>query len=317
MLLPLAQVVKLEKTNTLMYIPNALQITMPEKEEYFFASFIDRDQCYNLLNSMMEVGKRLLEIGAVDSGESKRALEFGYQKRNNLFANISSNLFASTGLDILDPSLGSSSTPNSGGGGGSGVTASSGSAILASGSSKQPQQTPSSSLSSTALRPTVSSLTEGSATPTSSPSVAAQNSGGTTSASNSSDAQKMQSLQQSVTVAGSAKIVVEAAAAIAPSAPQPPNDSRVVVAGTLKVSPNEPTSAPSSQQSPVVAARRRSSTPRFSPEVSSREEAQPAFDISKLFTASGISPLLESTINGASATDIFKAFWLYSNGYRY
>ncbi|RYG69782.1 hypothetical protein EON64_01845, partial [archaeon] len=40
-LLPMGRIDRIEKTNTLLYIPNALSICMQDKSEYFFGSFID------------------------------------------------------------------------------------------------------------------------------------------------------------------------------------------------------------------------------------------------------------------------------------
>eukprot|EP01038_Epipyxis_sp_PR26KG_P006425 gene6425-8843_t len=79
-LLSLSSIESIEKTNTLFYIPNAILVKTGENEEFFFGSFIDRDQCFNLLNSMTEVEKRLIEING--KPENIRQLEFGYQSRD-------------------------------------------------------------------------------------------------------------------------------------------------------------------------------------------------------------------------------------------
>lgn len=87
-LLPLYRVVKLEKALTLKYIPNAITVVVQDDpEEYFFASFIDRDQCFSLIKSLSEIEKRIAEI---NTGEGiaieERRLEYGYQTTSSLFA---------------------------------------------------------------------------------------------------------------------------------------------------------------------------------------------------------------------------------------
>ena len=57
----LDRIVSVEKTNYLMIIPNAILIKTSQ-EEYFFGSFLERELCYTLLNSMVEVSKGLKEI---------------------------------------------------------------------------------------------------------------------------------------------------------------------------------------------------------------------------------------------------------------
>jgi hypothetical protein len=46
-----------------MIIPNALLITVQSGEEYFFGSFLERELCYNLVKSLVEVSKCLAELG--------------------------------------------------------------------------------------------------------------------------------------------------------------------------------------------------------------------------------------------------------------
>lgn len=126
-LLPLSNVKKIEKTNTLMYIPNAISITCtvdnraiaaadatqgeaaalnsnnpnssngsysgPVDDEFFFGSFIEREQCYNLVRNLSEVEKRINEIregsesaDATASTTSTRLLEYGIQTHSNIFS---------------------------------------------------------------------------------------------------------------------------------------------------------------------------------------------------------------------------------------
>lgn len=69
--LQLKDISTVEKTNSLFFVPNALLITTGD-EEYFFSSFLDRDLCYSMLNSMVEIEKKLEEIHnqSLGSGES-------------------------------------------------------------------------------------------------------------------------------------------------------------------------------------------------------------------------------------------------------
>jgi hypothetical protein len=112
-LLSLACVKKVEKTNTLMYIPNAISIIClidnstwaaatneaaedPCEEEFFFGSFIERELCFNLIRNLSEIEKRIVEIAShtnADEGSdlashilSKPPLEFGYQTHTAIFS---------------------------------------------------------------------------------------------------------------------------------------------------------------------------------------------------------------------------------------
>jgi hypothetical protein len=67
----LRDVASVDKTNSLMIIPNALLIKTVAGEEYFFGSFMEREQCYALLNSMVEVAKGLQEIKHPEGREGK------------------------------------------------------------------------------------------------------------------------------------------------------------------------------------------------------------------------------------------------------
>jgi hypothetical protein len=78
-LLQMGSVEKIDKMNTLMYIPNAISIVTNDQEEYFFGSFIDRDQCYYLIKNLLEVEKRIVELNGVNEAVASRKLEYGYQ----------------------------------------------------------------------------------------------------------------------------------------------------------------------------------------------------------------------------------------------
>jgi hypothetical protein len=103
-LLSLSCVKKIEKTNTLMYIPNAISIIClidnsawaaangevvedPCEDEFFFGSFIERELCFNLIRNLSEIEKRIAEISfrttagpdSVMPVQSMPPLEYGYQ----------------------------------------------------------------------------------------------------------------------------------------------------------------------------------------------------------------------------------------------
>lgn len=97
-LLALQCIVDIEKTNTLIYVPNALSIKMADKEDYFFASFLDRDQCYNLLSGMAKVAKRLVELHGSNSQVENRGLIFGFQSN---FTSLTGNATASSIVNVF------------------------------------------------------------------------------------------------------------------------------------------------------------------------------------------------------------------------
>lgn len=104
-LLPMRAIAKIEKSTTLGYIPNALRISMEDRSEYFFGSFIDRDACALMLTNLAEIERRIIEIHGVDSSTEAKGLEFGYQTARPGTASVASRLAATT-LSML---LGSSS----------------------------------------------------------------------------------------------------------------------------------------------------------------------------------------------------------------
>lgn len=69
-IIPLHNISAVEKTNSLMIIPNALLITVNTGEEFFFGSFMERELCYTLLNSMVEVSKGLQEIAGPSEADT-------------------------------------------------------------------------------------------------------------------------------------------------------------------------------------------------------------------------------------------------------
>lgn len=84
-LLLLRTIAEVKRTNTLYYVPNALSVVMGDGSEYFFGSFIDREQCYAILVSLNDVGKHMASLPGYDETAELRSLEFGYQTRNNFF----------------------------------------------------------------------------------------------------------------------------------------------------------------------------------------------------------------------------------------
>jgi len=63
-LLHMNQITSVERTNSVIFIANAVLITTYEGIEYSFGSFVDRDHCYTILHSMVEVFKSLREIAS-------------------------------------------------------------------------------------------------------------------------------------------------------------------------------------------------------------------------------------------------------------
>lgn len=108
-LLSMEHIVKVEKMNTLMYVPNALQITTKDTEEYFFGSFIDRDQCFNLIVQMSDVGKRLLELHGPNPAIEEKGLVFGFQSNYTAAAisAISASVASATQFNpsVNDPNI--------------------------------------------------------------------------------------------------------------------------------------------------------------------------------------------------------------------
>jgi len=101
-LLSFSDISTITREKTLYYVPNAISIITNDKNEYFYASFLDREQCFNMLNNLLQVNRRLLELNGIDVNQTNRNLEFGYQVKNNIFGltingnNNSSSLSAST-----------------------------------------------------------------------------------------------------------------------------------------------------------------------------------------------------------------------------
>lgn len=81
-LLCMIDIVSIEKTNTLGYIPNAITIKVEDKSEYFFGSLMDRDQCHSLIKNLIEVEKRITELHGSEGVKINRQLEYGYQTKS-------------------------------------------------------------------------------------------------------------------------------------------------------------------------------------------------------------------------------------------
>jgi hypothetical protein len=96
-LLLLRNIEEVNRVNTLYYVPNALSIVMKDRAEYFFGSFIDREQCYANLISLSDVGKHMASLPGYDESAELRNLEFGYQTRNNLFGESMEEVHHSSG----------------------------------------------------------------------------------------------------------------------------------------------------------------------------------------------------------------------------
>lgn len=70
---------------------------MKDRSEYFLGSFIDREQCYALLTNLSDVGKHTAGLVGFEESSDRRALEFGYQTRNNFFGGGHLNDVSPTG----------------------------------------------------------------------------------------------------------------------------------------------------------------------------------------------------------------------------
>jgi hypothetical protein len=66
-LIPLEKVERLKKTNTVYIIPNAITVHTVSGDNYFFGSFIDRDACFELLSSMVNIAKSLVQVMGSDA----------------------------------------------------------------------------------------------------------------------------------------------------------------------------------------------------------------------------------------------------------
>lgn len=61
--MPLAEVHSVEKSNSMFFVPNAIEISMdPTKESLFFASFLERDDCHDFLQRMIGIAQGLKKI---------------------------------------------------------------------------------------------------------------------------------------------------------------------------------------------------------------------------------------------------------------
>jgi len=91
-LLLLKDIAEVHRMNTLYYVPNALSIVTVDRTEYFFGSFIDRQQCYNLLTNLSNVGRKMASMDEFDASALTRTLEFGYIKKTELFSSRSQTI---------------------------------------------------------------------------------------------------------------------------------------------------------------------------------------------------------------------------------
>lgn len=104
-LLSMKRIDIINKSNTLMYIPNAITIQLYDKSEYFFASFIERDLCYQLLTNLMQVERRICELAGPDGVPDPPHLVFGYQHRSTILTSTK-EVGGSGGGDVNDDDSG-------------------------------------------------------------------------------------------------------------------------------------------------------------------------------------------------------------------
>ena len=84
-LIRMSSITLIEKMNTLNFIPNAISIKTND-DDYFFASFIDRDPCYKLISSMSELDRGLEEQYGPNMANNN--LVFGYQTKRDILQAI-------------------------------------------------------------------------------------------------------------------------------------------------------------------------------------------------------------------------------------
>lgn len=109
-LLLIREISEVNRMNTLYYVPNALSVVMSDAAEYFFGSFIDREQCYAMLISLNDVGKHMASLPGYDETAELRSLEFGYQTCNNLFGGADNPELALATGDVVDIGIAGSPT---------------------------------------------------------------------------------------------------------------------------------------------------------------------------------------------------------------
>ena len=128
-LLRLQDVTRLEKANTAMnMVPNALTLSTKYHGSYFFGSFLDRDQTFYLIKSMVEVERHIVELQALalreggESGEDdalppqkpQQQLELGIQKPKprSRAVTATTTTAAATPASAVKPSKGSLPPPD-------------------------------------------------------------------------------------------------------------------------------------------------------------------------------------------------------------
>jgi hypothetical protein len=108
LLIPLSSLVGIDKMNTVGFIPNAILVKV-ENDQFFFGSFLDRDQCFQLLKSMSEVVKRMVEIHGKDVSTESRNLVIGMQKDA-----LGDMMGSSSAVKSPDAGVSDSGTPETG-----------------------------------------------------------------------------------------------------------------------------------------------------------------------------------------------------------
>ena len=63
MQIPLTDVKSIEKSNSLYIVPNAIEISVdPSADSLFFASFLERDDCFNFIRRLLDIHQGLQRI---------------------------------------------------------------------------------------------------------------------------------------------------------------------------------------------------------------------------------------------------------------
>lgn len=288
-LLTLDNIDHIEKTNTMMYVPNALLICTTDNEEYFFGSFIDREQCYNFLNRMSQISKRLVELHGKNPMLEGRNLVLGIQfpRKDHTAAAAAAAADNSSAIMPISQANGDQN------GNGDATTAASSPPT----SSSPPLSSFSSPMKSSFLftkskTTTVPATSVLPSTRNASNSISSQDDGTSKDKREGGDSQLSSISSQNSS-----------------SSSLPSNNSVAVEAPTNSTAPiaisNDPTTGCSVPTTPC-------SKPKKSLEI---DDCNDGIVLSTVFSKSGITQIGEYVISNASAEDIFKAYWVDGSGY--
>ncbi|KAF9564940.1 GRAM-domain-containing protein, partial [Agrocybe pediades] len=98
--IPMTDIVKLEKANTALIIPNAILITT-EEQEYFFASFLFRDSAFETIEKIWALAKPRIEE-AISTKDGKRSDSYDFNEVLDTHATVKPQLKA---IETLLPAV--------------------------------------------------------------------------------------------------------------------------------------------------------------------------------------------------------------------